>query len=90
VTAPRYTLQLRPAAARAIRKLPKSIAARIKVATDELLDDPWPPGARKLKGRPDWYRVRVGDYRIVYTILDGQLVLLVLAIGHRREIYHDI
>jgi mRNA interferase RelE/StbE len=43
-----------------------------------------------LTGRPGWYRVRVGDYRIVYTVRDDVLVLLVLAVGHRREVYRDI
>jgi mRNA interferase RelE/StbE len=55
-----------------------------------LLDDPCPPGARKLTARPGWYRIRVGDYRIVYTIQDKEPVLLLLAVGHRREIYRDI
>jgi mRNA interferase RelE/StbE len=66
------------------------VVERIKAATDELLDDPCPPGARKLTGRPGWYRVRVGDYRIVYTIRDKELVLLVLAVGHHRDIYRNI
>ena len=90
MTAARYTLEVRPAAARVIRKLPKPVAGRIKAAADALLEDPRPPGARTLTGRPGWYRVRVGDYRIVYTVRDDVLVVLVLAVGHRREIYRDV
>ncbi len=51
-----------------------------------LADDPRPPASRPLRGRPG-YRVRVGDYRIIYTIADEVLLIVVVALGHRREVY---
>mgnify|MGYP001146854820 CR=1 FL=1 len=51
-----------------------------------LAEDPRPPAARKLQGR-DGYRVRVGDYRILYTIDDGVLLVVIVTVGHRRDVY---
>ncbi|MGA2401072.1 MAG: type II toxin-antitoxin system RelE/ParE family toxin [Syntrophobacteraceae bacterium] len=58
------------------------------MAVRSLADDPRPAGVRKLTGREAW-RIRVGDYRIVYEIHDDALVLLVVAIGHRRDVYRS-
>jgi mRNA interferase RelE/StbE len=52
----------------------------------ELEGDPRPPGCKKLKGRDAW-RIRIGDYRAIYEINDGRLVVTVITIGHRREVY---
>lgn len=60
---------------------------RIGRALDGLTQTPIPPTARKLTGLEDLYRIRVGDYRVVYTVRHQVLVVLVVAIGHRREIY---
>ena len=60
---------------------------RLRGAIDALANDARPAGCLKLAGSPDLYRVRVGDYRIVYQVKDTELVVLVLSIGHRREIY---
>ena len=60
---------------------------RLLAATDKLAINPRPPGCCKLAGTADRYRVRVGDYRIVYRIDDGKVTVLVLVIGHRREVY---
>lgn len=49
--------------------------------------NPRPPGAKKLRGESDLWRVRVGDYRILYSIEEARLVVLVVKIGHRREVY---
>ena len=51
---------------------------------------PVPPGCRKLAGTSDRYRIRVGDYRMVYSVDDGKVTVLVLAIGHRREVYEGL
>ncbi|HQF02483.1 MAG TPA: type II toxin-antitoxin system RelE/ParE family toxin [Phycicoccus sp.] len=82
-----YRVDLSPAAARQLRKLDSAARLRIQAAIELLADDPRPPGARKLAGGDGEWRVRTGDYRIVYDIHDGVLVILVLAVGHRREIY---
>ena len=83
-----YRIELRPAAARALRKLDRDVGLRIQGAIALLGQDPRPPTARALRGRPG-LRVRVGDYRIIYTIHDEVLLVVVVALGHRREIYRQ-
>ena len=83
-----YRIELRPAAARALRKLDRDVGLRIQGAIALLAQDPRPPTARALRGRPG-LRVRVGDYRIIYTIDDDVFLVVVVALGHRREIYRQ-
>jgi mRNA interferase RelE/StbE len=83
---PRYRIEVTPAALRELRKLPRAVEPRIRGAIELLAADPRPPASRPLRGR-DGYRVRVGDYRIIYTISDNVLLIVVVAPGHRREIY---
>jgi mRNA interferase RelE/StbE len=83
----RYALTFRPAALRALRKLDRQIAERIKAATEALRDDPRPPGAKMLTGSHGLWRIRIGDYRIVYTVDDQQRLVRVAAAGHRRDVY---
>ena len=83
----RYALAFRPAALRALRKLDRQTAERIKTATEALREDPRPPGAKMLTGSRGLLRIRVGDYRIVYAIDDQLRVVRVAAVGHRRDIY---
>lgn len=82
----RYRVELRPAAARALRKLDPQSGRRLRGAIALLAEDPRPPASRPLTGRPG-YRVRVGDYRVIYTIDDGVLLIVVITLGHRREVY---
>lgn len=81
-----FRIELRPAATRALRKLDPSIQQRVRGAIALLGHDPRPPGARKLQGR-EGLRVRVGDYRIIYTVNDDVLVVVVVTLGHRRDVY---
>lgn len=81
-----YRIELRPAAVRALRKVDHQNRGRIQGAIALLAQDPRPPGARALQGRPG-LRVRVGDYRIIYTIQDDVLLIVVVTVGHRREVY---
>lgn len=81
-----YRIELRPAAVRALRKLDPQVRHRIHGAIALLAQDPRPPGARALQGR-DGLRVRVGDYRIVYTVDDRVLTVVVVRLGHRRDVY---
>ncbi len=81
-----YRVEVRPAAVRALRKLDPDIRPRIQGAIAMLAKDPRPPAVRALRGRPG-FRVRVGDYRIIYTIADEVLLVVVVALGHRREVY---
>ncbi len=82
----RYRVELRPAAVRALRKLDPPAQRPIQGAIALLAEDPRPPSTRALKGRPG-LRVRVGDYRVIYTIDDGVLLVVVITIGHRRDVY---
>ena len=82
----KYRIELRPAAVRSLRKLDPQVRRRIQGAIALLAEDPRPPSARSLKGRSGM-RVRVGDYRIIYTVKDDVLLVVVVALGHRREIY---
>lgn len=81
-----YRVEVRPAALKALRKVDPADARRIQGAIALLAQDPRPPGARALQGRPG-LRVRVGDYRIVYTIQDDVLLVIVVTLGNRREVY---
>jgi len=83
-----YRIELRPSAARALRKLEKQERTRIRGAIALLAQDPRPPGARSLRERPG-YRVRVGNYRILYTIHDEVLLIVVVSPGHRSSIYKN-
>jgi mRNA interferase RelE/StbE len=82
----RYRVEVRPAAVRALRNIDRNARPRIEGAIALLAEDPRPPASRPLRGR-DGYRVRVGDYRIIYTIQDDVLLIVVVTLGHRREIY---
>ena len=74
-------------AARALRKLDEITQRRIARTIDCLAFQPRPHGSQKLKGENDLYRIRAADYRVIYTIRDEQLIVLVIAIGHRSDIY---
>ena len=82
-----YTITYVPSAAKAIRKLDKPTARRLLDAIEALADDPRPPGCIQLKGGDGELRIRVGDHRIIYDVQDDALVILVLRVGHRREVY---
>jgi len=82
-----YAIEVLPAAERDLRKVHPQMRARIRGAVLKLAADPRPPGARPLKDRPGYLRVRVGDYRIIYTIEDDVLRVLVVRVGHRRDVY---
>lgn len=81
-----YRIEFRPAAARALRKLDPQAQRRIQGAIALLARDPRPPRARAMQGRPG-LRVRVGDYRIIYMVHDDVLLVVVVRLGHRRDVY---
>ncbi|GAB3300442.1 type II toxin-antitoxin system RelE family toxin [Pseudoclavibacter terrae] len=81
-----YQILVLPAAARAIKKLPPEAKRRIQAAVELLAEDPRPPAAKKLTGRPEW-RVRTGDYRVLYRIQDDVLTVVIVHADHRREVY---
>ena len=82
-----YTVEVAPAADRQIRKLDRETQRRVLTALERLSEDPRPSGSVKLQTAEDLYRVRVGDYRVIYEISDRRLLVLVLKVGHRSEVY---
>lgn len=82
-----YRIEFTPSAARAFRKLPALIQGRIAPKIDALAENPRPHGVEKMGGHENRYRVRVGEYRIIYVISDGSHLVTVAVIGHRREVY---
>ena len=83
-----YLVELSPAAARQLRKLDAPIQRRLYLRLRRLATEPRPAGCVRLRGTSGtFYRVREGSYRIIYTVADNRLVVLVVRIAHRREVY---
>jgi len=82
-----YRVVWRRSAERELRSLPREWIARVVALAESLADDPRPRGCRKLSGAERTYRFRTGDYRLVYTVEDDRLVIEVVRVGHRREVY---
>jgi mRNA interferase RelE/StbE len=82
----RYELLIRPSVAKDVQGIPGSDLRRILARIESLRDEPRPPGCVRLSGS-ECYRFRQGDYRIVYEIHDGRLVVIVVRVGHRRDVY---
>lgn len=85
-----YSLAIAPAAQRQIKKLDAAARKRISQAIDALKNTPRPPGVKKLADMPGLYRIRTGDYRIIYTIKDRQLLIIVVGVGRRDGIYKSL
>jgi mRNA interferase RelE/StbE len=82
----RYELRLKSSVAKDLRGIPKADVKRILNRIEGLRDDPRAPGCEKLSGR-ELYRVRQGVYRIVYEVLDESIIVEVIRVGHRGEVY---
>jgi mRNA interferase RelE/StbE len=82
-----YRVEIARRALKAIQALPKKEQQRVRAAIELLADSPRPPGCVALKGESSAYRVRVGDYRIVYEVHDRRLLIQVVRVGHRRQVY---
>ena len=81
-----YELQILRRAQRSLARLPEREYERVRDAIRTLADEPRPPGCRKLTGRDGW-RIRIGQYRVIYEIDDAARIVTVLDIGHRRDVY---
>ncbi|MDD5761114.1 MAG: type II toxin-antitoxin system RelE/ParE family toxin [bacterium] len=82
-----YRLLIKPFAAKEIESAPKKDRLRIIKRIQDLSSDPRPHGCEKLSGHDDKYRIRQGTYRIVYTISDAGLIICIVKVGHRKEVY---
>lgn len=87
MTTPSWRVALSPAATKALAGFDKPIRIRLAAAIDSLAIDPNPHGSIKLVGGAGEFRIRVGEYRIVYEIHGGRLLVLVVRVAHRREVY---
>ena len=82
-----HAIEFAPSARRELRKLPREVQLKLNERIDSLSSDPRPRGSKKLRGSDELWRIRVGDYRVVYEVRDKILVVLVLRVAHRREVY---
>ena len=85
-----YRLDFTPAALRDLKRLPRDVRAGILSAIEALADNPRPQGYEKIEGSGGLYRIRSGDYRVLYNILDDVLTVLVVRARHRREVYRHM
>lgn len=83
----RYTVELVPSADKALARLPAAVQRRIVLAVEALADDPRPAGCVKLADEESLWRIRVGDYRVVYEIHDKRLLVLVVHVADRKDVY---
>lgn len=85
-----YRIEVKRSAAKTLKKIPKASRKRIVEKIDSLAESPPNPDTTKMKGNNPFHKVRVGDYRIVYEIQEDVLVILVVKIGHRKDIYRNL
>lgn len=85
-----YTVRIKPAAAKQLSKLDRPAQRRIQAAINVLADNPRPPGTKVLTDREGMLRVRTGNYRVVYQVSDVELLVLVVKIGHRSNVYRRL
>jgi mRNA interferase RelE/StbE len=85
-----YSVLYDPEAFKELSNLDKSTARRIVTAISQMSAEPRPAGVRALVGFPGLFRIRVGDYRIVYTVKDAELIVLVLRVAHRSVVYRNL
>ena len=85
-----YRIEVKRSAAKALKKIPKADRKRIAEKIDSLAESPPNPDTTKMKGNNPFHKVRVGDYRIVYEIQEDVLLILIVKIGHRKEIYRNL
>lgn len=86
----RYSVTILPGALRQLRALPTAVQARLREALDGLAGDPRPPPSKLLKGGERQHRLRVGDYRAIYSIDDAGRTVLVMRVAHRRDVYRGL
>ena len=86
----KHSIEFKRSAAKALQKIPRSDRRKIRDRIDSLAESLPDPATTKMKGDNPFHKVRVGDYRIVYEIQESLLVILVLKIGHRKDVYRHL
>ena len=84
---PDYAVSFRRSAEKDLHRLDATVQRRVIKAVEGLADTPRPSGCKKLQGSDDTYRIRVGDYRVIYSVDDSILIVAIERIRHRREVY---
>jgi mRNA interferase RelE/StbE len=82
-----FNIEWKRSAVKELRSLPKDAIERILKAVEQLSANPYPAGVRKLVGSEHTYRIRLGDYRVIYTITASSLIVEIIRVGHRKDVY---
>lgn len=82
-----YQIEWKRSAVKELRKLPRLMISKVVAAVDDLTSNPRPEGCRKLVGSEDTFRIRVGDYRVLYNIFETRLIIEIIRVGHRKDVY---
>lgn len=85
-----YKIEWKQSARRELKKLPKKVITKIVESVEKLATEPLPVDSRKLSGSNFTYRIRVGDYRIVYSVYSSALVIEIIRVGHRKDVYRGL
>ncbi len=85
-----YSIEFRPAVLKSLKRFPKKDLVRIKKRIEDLEVNPPDPEVTKLKGNNSFHKIRSGDYRIIYQIQEKRLVILIVKIGHQRDVYRNM
>ena len=83
----KYRIEFSPTAESQFKKLSKEVQARLKHRIDNMAENPFPRGVKKLSAEENFYRLRIGDYRIIYQVQGKALLILILKLGHRKNVY---
>ncbi len=82
-----YTIELKPSAVRDMQRLPRPMQTRVAQKINALANDPFPRGSTKLEALDDLWRIRIGDYRVIYQVRRKTLVIFVVRVKHRGDVY---
>ena len=85
-----YSIEWKHSARKELKKLPKYLIPKILITVEGLIENPFPKGSRKIIGAKHIYRIRVGDYRIVYSVKSGKLVIEIIRVSHRKSVYRNL
>jgi mRNA interferase RelE/StbE len=82
-----YSIEWKRSAVKELKALPKEMIERVVEAVEQLADEPYPVGVKKLVGTEHTYRIREGNYRVIYDVLEKKLIVEIVRVGHRKDVY---
>ena len=82
-----YKIEWKNSAYKELQKLPRPMITKVIAAVSDLSNDPYPQGVKKLLGSEHSYRIRLGDYRVVYEIIENRLIIEIVRVRHRKDVY---